>query len=302
MSSHNKLIIILSELIFVNILIIANIVITTSKTQDIERNLQVPKQQNVISKPKMTFGDILAKVIEAPQVLGISETTTPKPTHQPSFKSLSKEKYTIAIIGDSMEETMGDSLDYLQKSLKEIYPTTKFSMYNYGIGSEKVTEGLERLNKPFDRGNRHYPPLTELKPDILIVGSYAYNPFDTHDPLNHHNKLAELVNRARQITPKTYMLAEIAPIESGFGTGVGGVNWPEDLASKHTLKIIDQMQNSLVISKELTLPLINVFDASKKANSTYGKPQYISTHDHIHPSILGQIFTAENIVKQLNLD
>ena len=293
--SQNKIIIFLAQLIVINIFIIINILLNQPKTNDTFFNKNV-----IVNNPKITFGDILARVIETPQVLGIQEATIPTP--HPTTKPLSKNKYKIAVYGDSMEETMGPSLDYLQKSLKERYPNTQFEMYNYGIGSEKVSEGLNRINSPFTKDSRNYPALSQLKPDILIIGSYAYNPFDNHNPQDHYNKLAELVNQSRNITPKTYILAEIAPTAQKFGSGPGGVNWPENIAKEHVLKILDQMQNSLNVSKNLSVPIINVFELSKIEGSNYGKLQYINTHDHIHPSILGHIFTAEVITKNIVFD
>lgn len=57
--------------------------------------------------------------------------TSPSPTPSPKP---SKSTYTIAIIGDSMADTMGESMEYLQESLKARYPQTNFNLYNYGIG------------------------------------------------------------------------------------------------------------------------------------------------------------------------
>lgn len=294
--SGNKLVIILSILIAINLLIILGSLLNISK-------LNKPTQliSHFISEPKIGFGEILAQTMQVPQVLSV--TVDPVATSSPIPKEtikLSKNKYRIAVIGDSMVETMGENMDYLQVALKEKYPNTSFELFNYGVGSEKVTSGLSRLSTPFDRNSRHFPALSELKPDILILGSYAYNPFDTHDPLRHYNELAELVSEARSIS-KVYLLAEIAPIESGFGTGPGGVNWPSDLANAHVAKIEEQMQNPFKIAKELTIPIINIYDASKRPGSNFGKSEYISTHDHIHPSILGQIFTAQIISYNLEL-
>jgi hypothetical protein len=259
---------------------------------------QMSKRRAIV--PAQSFGDLLAQQnFFQPDVLG--ETTENVPEDSESTKP-KKESYVIAAIGDSMVETMGDSLDYLKASLKEKYPDTEFAMYNYGIGAEKVTSGLERFDKPLNHGTRNYAPLTELKPDVLIVGSYAYNPFDIYSRDGHWLALAGLVLKAKNVTPNVYMLAEIAPLESGFGKGPGGVNWPDEIVKEHVPKIIEQMENAIGISEILGIQLVNVYEKTTKEGSKYGKVEFVSSHDNIHPSVYGQVFTAELVAEEIHLD
>ncbi len=292
--STNKIIAFFSFLISIDLIVISHLLIPANPKP--EEKLIVQKKPRPV-RPKMGFAEIIARGVIVPQVL--SEQTV----FTPPLKSviLTKKEYVIAAIGDSMIETMGNSLDYLQRDLENRYPGTKFTMYNYGIGGEKVTGGLWRLNKPYDLGSRHFPPLSELRPDILIVGSYAYNPFDIPNPTVHRNQLAELVNQARQISGKVYMIAEIAPLKDGFGTGPGGVNWPEALADEQTAEIENQMQNVFGIAKTLTVPVIDIYNKSKVFGSNYGNTKYVSSHDNIHPSVEGESFMARVIVDSLNL-
>jgi hypothetical protein len=266
---------------------------------DNKRELAAISKRRVIS-PSEGFGEILARQ-DFPEVVVLGESTeiinTQEETQAPKKKS-----YVVAAIGDSMVETMGDSLDYLKASLKEKYPGTEFAMYNYGVGAEKVTSGLERFDKPFNHGSRNYPPITHLKPDVLIVGSYAYNPFDDYNRDGHWLALAGLVLKARSVTPNTYMLAEIAPIEEGFGNGPGGVNWPDEIVAGHVPKILEQMENAIGISKVLGVPLINVYEKTRVEGSRYGKVEFVSSHDNIHPSVYGQVFTAEEETEVIHLD
>ena len=53
-------------------------------------------------------------------------------------KVANKQEYTIAIIGDSMEDTMGPYADYFEHAIKKKYPNTKFNILNYGKGSQTV--------------------------------------------------------------------------------------------------------------------------------------------------------------------
>lgn len=225
-------------------------------------------------------------------------TLTPTPTAVP----LTKDWYTIAIIGDSMVDTMGERLEYLEHSLVKKYPKTRFKLYNYGRGSTNVEEALEMVDKEFKHQDRHYPPITEIKPDIIIVGSFAYNPFYPYDRNRHWLGLTRLVQAMEKITPNVYILAEIAPLREGFGRGPMGVNWPRSAVRSHTKKIIDQLENAVGLSKALNLPLIDAFDQSLSERGKEGKAEYISQSDNIHPSVEGHQFMADLIAEKIRLE
>jgi lysophospholipase L1-like esterase len=198
-----------------------------------------------------------------------------------------------------MVETMGENTDYLQKSLASRYPSTQFKLYNYGIGGQNVEQGLSRFPSPFNYKTRNYPPLSEIHPDILIVGSFSYNPFAEHDRTKHSRLLREMVNQARGVSGRVYLLAEIAPLKDGFGQGVGGINWPEDKATTQAVHIIEQLDDSVTVAKTENVPLINAYQSSK-VNGNYGNKIYVATHDGIHPSIEGHVFMANLIASLLS--
>ncbi|MFC1710459.1 SGNH/GDSL hydrolase family protein [Patescibacteria group bacterium] len=215
--------------------------------------------------------------------------------------TLNQESYTIAAIGDSMIETMGGNLEYLGDALKEKYPDTGFAFYNYGLGAENISQGLERFDDSYSYLSRNFPPLHELSPDVIIVGSYAYNPLVPHDRQKHSTELSSMVVKAKEITPNVYIMAEIAPLESGFGEGVGGVNWPESIANEHVKLIIEQLENAVALAPILEVGLIDVYNLSTRKESIYGEPFYVNQHDNIHPSVEGHIFTAKVIASNLYL-
>ena len=200
-----------------------------------------------------------------------------------------------------MVETMGENLDYLQKSLQKRYPNTKFELYNYGVGGDNVEMGLNRLNSNFKRGSRNYPSLMGLKPDIIIVGSFSYNPFEPQNPEKHKALLKELAHRLRNTDARVYILIEIAPRSANFGHGAGGVNWPEDLAKAHAEKIIGQLIDSINVANELSVGLIDVFSKSQVFGGNFGNPFFISRYDGIHPSARGHKFTADMISATIGL-
>src|SRR3989344_2320047 len=229
----------------------------------------------------------------------ISPTATPP---SPTISTnLNKSLYTIAIIGDSMVDTMGEVLEYLDSALKKKYPETKFLLYNYGTGAQNIEMGLARFGSHFNYQSRDYQSIPELKPDILIVASFAYNPFTPHDRDKHWLTLTKLVETAKQVTPRVYMLAEIAPLREDFGKGPQGVNWSDDTNYEHTLRIIQQLENTVGLSKALTVPLIDAFTPSFNSETREGKREYVNSADGIHPSVDGHKFMDEKIADTIKL-
>ena len=229
----------------------------------------------------------------------LTPTLTPTPTPTPFV--LKKASYTIAIFGDSMVDTMGENLEYLQEVLVKKYPATKFNLYNYGIGGQNVEQGLSRFESSFVNRERQYPPLPALVPDVLIIGSFAYNPFPNHDRNRHYSLLRDLITKAKSVSPNVYLLAEIAPLKIGFGKGKNGVNMEESVALEHSRHIIEQLDDVINLSKEANIPLINVYYESRDEGS-FGNPYLVNIDDGIHPSVAGHDFTAESIVEKIKLD
>lgn len=184
MLNSNKIIAAISVFIVIDLAIISYLLVEYRPSDEA---VYVEGKRVTVSPPKIGFAEIITRSF--PQVLSAKTLYIPTPSPVPV---LSKKTYIIAAIGDSMIQTMGPNLDYLQKDLLKKYPRNDFVMYNYGVGGEKVTSGLARLNAPFELNGRSYPPLSELKPDILIVGSYAYNPFAEFDLNLYTNQLTEL--------------------------------------------------------------------------------------------------------------
>ena len=213
-----------------------------------------------------------------------------------------KTAFVIAVYGDSFVDTMGENLEYLQGSLKRRYPSYTFTFYNYGIGSQNAQQGVERFDSAFNYKTRHYPPITELHPDIIIMGSFAYNPFSPYDRNKHWNTLTLLVQKAQATGASVYMLAEIAPLKQGFGKGPGGVNWPDSQANLWSQHIAEQLQNAVYLAKDhLHVPLIDAYDAST-TDGTFGNPKYVNKNDGIHPSELGHQFMADLIARSLKFN
>lgn len=246
---------------------------------------------------------IVKGVIITPTIYNTpTPTLTPTPTITPTpFVSLKKASYTIAVFGDSMVDTMGDNLEFLEKSLSNKYPLTEFKLYNYGIGGQNVEQGLARFESSFSNKTRQYPPLPALHPDVIIIGSFAYNPFSPHDKNKHYTFLSQLVAKAKNIAPRVYILAEIAPLKIGFGKGKNGVNWPEDMGYQQADHILEQLDNAVNVSSLQNIKLINAYQRSR-IDGAFGSTYYVNPDDGIHPSAAGHRFMANLIVESLEFE
>lgn len=234
-------------------------------------------------------------------VLGADDQDEPSPTPTP-FNTLPKEYYSIAITGDSMIDTMGDDVEDLKKALEEKYPGTQFVIYNYGKGARTVTDGLKDFHEPLDHNGRRLRSIDTLQPDIIIVGSFGYNVYNPPDRNQHWLEYTRLVQEAERLTPNVYLLAEIAPLRSGFGIGVDGILWEPQNAWTYTSHIINQIKNVMGLSETLGLPLIDAYTPSLRDDREEGRRELINTSDNIHPSSEGFEFMAEIIANELDFE
>ncbi len=239
-------------------------------------------------------------------------TSLPQPTNyqtgddrifngdQPARQTAAKSDYSIVVYGDSMVDTMGERLEYLEHALKRKYPNVNFTLYNFGKGAENVEMGLNRFGSELHYQDRNYPNLYNIKPDIIIVGSFAYNPFTPYDRDRHWLGLTKLILKAKELTTNSYILAEIAPLRKDFGKGPNGVNWEEQTNYEHSGRIIEQLENAVGLSKALNIPLIDSFNPSL-ATADEGKRIYVNPGDGIHPNVAGHEFMAEKIADVMQL-
>ena len=162
----------------------------------------------------LTKGDLVA---DSGEVAGTFNTTqqapvptyahsnVPETTPTPAAKTTRKNTYTIAVFGDSMVDTMGERMEYLEHALKDKYPKTTFKLYNYGVGSQNVEEGLARFGKEFNYQTRSYTSLPVLAPDVVILGSFSYNPFSPYDRNKHWLTYAKLIQEAKRTGADVYV-------------------------------------------------------------------------------------------------
>lgn len=230
-----------------------------------------------------------------------SITPTPKPENKLVKPNPPRDSYKIAVVGDSMVDTMGERLEYLEHALVARYPNTQFSLYNYGRGSENAEDVLKRFHEPFKHVDRDYPKIDDVKPDIIVVGSTGYNVFSPYFLDRHWLALTHLVQEAQKITPHVYMLAEIAPLREAFTKGPMGPNYDTETAVRASGEVTEQVQNAIRLSPVLNVPVIDAYTPSLASNRPEGKPEYVNPSDGLHPSIAGHEFMAGLIADTITL-
>ncbi|MEO6509063.1 MAG: SGNH/GDSL hydrolase family protein [Patescibacteria group bacterium] len=273
--------------------------------------LMIGSSQSSLAQAPVEIYDPTAKSSSESAVLG-AETDLASDSHViykvvtpvPSGTSI-KKAFRIAILGDSFEDTMGETGEFLQKSLKDTFPDKEFLIYNYGKGANTIKDGLENFEYNFQYGIRNYPSISDLKPDIIIIGSYANNPPNPFDRNSHWLSYTQLVQRALKVTSHVYVLAEVAPLREGYGDGPNGVNWGDETSVTYSGHVIELMENVQALSTALKVPLIDAFTPSLVEKNKFGKegsPKDISVSDGINPSQEGHELMAKKIAESIQLD
>ncbi len=255
----------------------------------------------VISRPSVSF----AQLTTHPTVLGAStETPTVTPTPQPTPVTTSapratiKKHMTIAVLGDSMVDTLGPGVPALQDRLKRLYPGTTFTILNYGVGATNIEYGIERIANSYTYLGNPVPSLASQSPDVVVVESFGYNPFSYDEgAIDHHwMSLAKVVDTLRAQIPgvKIVIAATIAPNATVFGDGAPGLSF-DPIAKQEKVTVIKKyLENAIKFAQSQKLPLADAYHASLSGDGN-GKLTYINGGDHIHYSDAGRALMAQKI-------
>ncbi len=244
------------------------------------------KQQNVLM-PLKTFGSLRSPP-------PVPTKPPPPPTYQTR-----KRHYTIALLGDSMIDTLGPDAPLVNSQLISRFPNTTFTILNYGVGATNIDYGIKRLTNSYTYLGRDIPPLVSTQPDVVVVESFAYNPYSSSDGAlkRHWNALATIVDTLKSDIPgvKIVIAATIAPNSFVFGNGAPGIslNFFEKIEQTATIK--QYLENAIRFAQNKHLPLADVYHASLDILGN-GRLQYINSSDHIHYSQEGQVLFAQTLV------
>lgn len=263
-------------------------------------------------KPAMSFGALTApSPTPIYAVLGVQseeKTEIIDPTPMPTAASetqgsaITKRSVTIAVLGDSMVDTLGPGVPHLASRLKARFPTIAFTIHNYGVGATNIDYGLERITNGYTYLGNDIPSLVSKTPDIVVVESFGYNPysFDTGALDRHWLAMARAVDILREHVPgvKIIIAATIAPNAKTFGDGAPGLSFDPVGKQEKVTVIKKYLENAVHFAQSQNLPLADAYHPSLGSDGN-GKETYINGGDHIHYSDAGRALFAQKVVEAI---
>lgn len=244
-----------------------------------------------------TFDALLAA--SPVQVLGKSTSTI----QQYNNKTV-KQSYTIAILGDSMVDTLGRDLPHLSSFLKSRLPGIKFTLINHGVGAANIESGLSRLTNGYTYLGENRPAVLSQNPDIVVIESFAYNHWDnTQSDLDRQwTTLARMTDTIKSNNPETKIVlaVTVAPYCPTYTDG--SANLPPERKYSECATVKAYLQNAVSFAGSSGYAVADAYHVSILNGE--GNPKYINQTDHIHPSESGKMLfsrkVAEAIVNGLN--
>lgn len=261
---------------------------------------------------RITFGQIMTNT--PPLVLGVSDESeeavivTPTPTPVPvahgttTMRRLRKNEFTIALVGDSMIDTLGSDLKELEGELRKSYPRVKFRLINRGVGAENIDSGLRRLTDSYNYLGQSYPAVVTENPDIVVIESFGYNPYSYDEGAidRHWMQLARMRDVIKSQLPQSKVLiaVTIAPNTNVFGDGAPGVNFDSEGKRQKVATIKKYLESTVKFATGEKLPLADAYHPSMDKTGN-GYEKLINAGDHIHYSPLGRKLMAEKMVEAI---
>lgn len=222
------------------------------------------------------------------------------PTNNIVITPTPKNIYSIALLGDSMIDTLGRDLPDLQKLLKSDYPTKSFILLNYGQGATDMENGLFRLTHATTYLDKNYAPLLSFKPDILVIESFAYNHWTgvDYDLDRQWITLVKIIETVKEISPDTKIVLASTIAPNSLIYGDGKLNWNFDLKwqSANLTKIY--LENMAKFASASRLPFADAYHPSLDESGN-GLKIYINSGDRLHPSPEGALFFSQKVVEAI---
>lgn len=290
------------------VLLLYNLVGVVLLTRDVKTaetvEIQPLKMDNYLTDkgavgdtPEFTFGDLYE--YDPRMVLG---ATTPSVTTKKSSASvdLKKDNYTIAVWGDSMVDTLGTELSDLRLALEDTYSGVKFTLHNFGVASEDIEKGISRLSNSYTYLGVQKPSLLSVKPDVVVIDSFAYNHWsDSQSDIDRHwLAIARAIDVIKRYDPniKIVLSATIAPYCPTYTDG--SANLPAERKYSQCETVKKYLDNIYRFATSQNYPLANAFHESILGDGN-GAPIFINQTDHIHPSEKGRTLIAKEIVRAI---
>lgn len=261
-----------------------------------------PAPTPIPPQPSVSFS-MLTTPTPQPLVLGDMIEATPTATPTPIIYKTRNSHYTIALLGDSMIDTLGPDAPQLTDQLHIMYPQTTFTILNYGVGATNIDYGLTRVTNQYTYLGKNVPSLVSTHPDLVVVESFGYNPYsyDTGALEAHWLELAKIVDTLRSNLPgvKIVIAATIAPNSKVFGDGAAGLSFSPEDKLKRTTIIKQYLDSTVKFAASQHLPIADTYHASLDGNGD-GIISYINGGDHIHYSDAGRVLFSQKIAQSIH--
>ena len=214
--------------------------------------------------------------------------------------------FRIVATGDSMTDTAGEGCPALAAALAEAHPGRDFEILNQGVGGTRAGYGLWRLTHAYEFSGKLHPSLVSLKPDLVLLESFAYNNGSDGvqgDGLSHLRGMhRQIVDTIRTNTDAAIVfVVTIAPDREHFlETAPNFVNTPLSIRKWMAEDRERYLEAAVDLAGELGLPLANVYAATREAERL-GTPlgRWIDPSDWIHPGPEGHALTAQVTVQTI---
>ena len=256
--------------------------------------IQAYKPNNIISSNNLTvINNQIPTSVSSPPIASIplSRTNSDK----------SEEIITIAVLGDSMIDTLGTNIPQLQRALTPYFPGKKIKILNYGTSATTMEYALSRLTKDYQYLNKPVSSLISQSPDVVIIESFAYNNFgNTQSGYDKQSQLiTSIISTIHDKLPKANILlaATFSPNSMIFANGSSDIKLNNLEKVERTKTIKNYLQNFINYAKDHHIPVADAYHPSLIQND--GNRNLINSKDNIHPSSYGGEFFCNILAKAL---
>lgn len=213
-----------------------------------------------------------------------------------------KEKVKVAVLGDSMVDTLGPGIPCLEEKLETYFFAHDFDVYNCGVGSSDLEYALERLTNSYEYEDMQFPPVLSLEPDILIIESFAYNNFGYgQEGLDRQWLLiSQIIEKVHEVSPSTEVIlaTTIGPNSKIYGDGISGVHWNQAQKLVKAETVRNYLENMVDFAQSQGYPLADTYHDSTNIAGE-GRRIYINPDDNLHPSDDGKELFCEKVFKEI---
>lgn len=220
------------------------------------------------------------------------------------FMSDTSRRVTVACLGDSMFETMGEECAILKRELQTAYPQVEWVVQNHGVGSTRANYALYRLTHDYEHWGRTVKSLAYQNPDLVLLESFAYNhTLDREEGLKPYQAvMTRIVEHIRLYTgAKILFVRTIPPDHSRFLESVPNFY---ELPLENRQIIARTVDMYMAEAKEWAegqgLPCADAYAAClEEIGRGVPHERFVDPGDNIHPSEYGHLAVARCIVEAL---